>query len=484
MNLSTLVALLPHLSIAIAILAVTMMLTVKRNHVVAVVLTIVGLLAAAALAPLAAREGPHAVTALLVVDSYSEFFIGLVSLSGVALALLAYDYWKTRTANPEEYYILLLLATLGTTVLVSSTHFASAFLGLEILSVSLYGMIAYRRQEPLGVEAALKYLILAGASSAFLLFGMALIYSQVGSMQFSALSATEEATVSHMVEAGLALMLVGIGFKLALVPFHFWTPDVYQGASAPAAAFIATVSKGAVLAFLIRLFAATGFMSGSIRTVVTLLAITSMFAGNFLALRQHRVKRILAYSSIAHMGYLLVALLAEPPAAERTVAFYLVAYFVSMTAAFGALGAVSSNRKDADFLHDFRGLVWRRPGLAAVISGAVFSLAGIPLTAGFFAKFQILATGINADLRLLVLILVVNSAIGLYYYLRMIVAMYEPEPGPVRNSDPTGTSPNAVARLSLASGVALSALSFILVWLGVYPGPLLSLLQTIAIGAG
>jgi NADH-quinone oxidoreductase subunit N len=290
--------------------------------------------------------------------------------------------------------------------------------------VSLYAMVAYVRTSAQGVEAGVKYLVLAAASAAFLLFGIALIYADQGTMEFSRVSLPSSGA-SVLFLMGVAMLSVGIGFKLAVVPFHMWTPDVYEGAPAPITGFIATISKGAMFALLVRLFKQVGLASGgSVFIVFTIIAVASMLVGNLLALLQRNVKRLLAYSSIAHLGYLLVAFLASGALAVTAVAFYLVAYFVTTLGAFGIVGVLSSSDRDADKVEDYRGLFWRRPWLAMVFTATLLSLAGIPLTAGFIGKFYVLNAGVGSALWLLVITLVVSSVIGLYYYLRLIVTMY------------------------------------------------------------
>jgi NADH-quinone oxidoreductase subunit N len=268
------------------------------------------------------------------------------------------------------------------------------------------------------------------------------------------------------------MVVVGLGFKLGLVPFHLWTPDVYEGAPAPVTAFVATVSKGAVFALLLRLFQQVGGVeSGPLFVIFSLIALASMFAGNLLALRQTNVKRILAYSSIAHLGYLLVALVTGGGLGIQAATFYLVAYFITTLAAFGVVTILSGPEKDAGTLEEYRGLFWRRPWPAAILSAALFSLAGLPLTAGFLAKVGLLAAGVGSSLWLLVIGMVVSSALGLYYYLRIIVTMYQqPEAEPA----PAAPRPS----LPLASGLVLGLLMLLLVWLGVYPTPLLEMIQT------
>jgi NADH-quinone oxidoreductase subunit N len=278
-----------------------------------------------------------------------------------------------------------------------------------------------------------------------------------------------------MLLPGVALILTGIGFKLALVPFHMWTPDVYEGAPAPVTAFVATVSKGGMFALLLRYFHQSGAHTfAPIFLVFSIIAVASMFAGNLLALLQNNVKRILAYSSIAQMGYLLVAFQIGGPMGTSAAAFYLVAYFVMTLGAFGVVTVLSESQRDADLLDDYRGLFWRRPALALVFTAMLLSLAGIPLTAGFLGKFYIVAAGASAAAWALILILVSTSTIGLFYYLRVVVVLYRPAAGD-QTREP-------IPRQAPAATLVLAALTVILVWLGVYPTPLLRVIQA-AIGS-
>jgi NADH-quinone oxidoreductase subunit N len=342
------------------------------------------------------------------------------------------------------------------------------------LSVSWYAMVAYLNDRNVALEAGIKYLILASASAAFLLFGMALIYADVGTMEFSHL---RQLSVSGsgfaLLLSGIVLTVTGIGFKLGVVPFHLWTPDVYQGAPAPVAAFVATTSKSAMVALLLRYF----YVSGALRyravfLVLAVIAIASMFAGNLLALLQKNVKRILAYSSIAHFGYILVAFLAGGAMAIQAVSFYLVAYTVTLLAAFGIVTVVSGPAGDADDLEDYRGLFWKRPVIAGVFTAALLSLAGIPATMGFLGKFYVLAAGANAVAWPLILTLVVTSVAGLFYYLRIVVALYSAP------SEQAVSIPGA----SLGTACVLVVLAILLIWFGVYPNPLLNLIRTTVAG--
>lgn len=476
-----LIALLPLLILGGASVVVMVAIGIRRNHLLTLWLTLIGLALSFASLFVVAPYAPEQVTALLVVDRYALFFMGLVIAATFAVVLLCYSYFTRHDTQPEELYVLLLVAALGSAVLVASSNFISFFLGLEILSVSLYALNAYHqtRREPL--EAGIKYLILAASSAAFLLFGMALIYSQLGTMEFGEIGSRITAlggVGSPVLLAGTALIITGFGFKLALVPFHLWTPDIYEGAPAPVTAFVATVSKGAMFALLLRYFSgAASHHFGAVFAVFTIIAIASMIAGNFLAMMQDNVKRLLAYSSIAHMGYILVAFQAGGEAGTEAVTFYLTAYFITTLAAFGVITVLSTRQRDADALADYRGLFWRRPGLAAVFTAALLSLAGIPLTAGFVAKFYIVSAGASSAVWLLVFVLIVSSVFGLYYYLRVVVAMasgiHEETAVPVSSLVPT---------LSASGGIVLAALTILLVWIGVYPTVLLRIIHTTLAG--
>ncbi len=476
MAAADLISLLPFIWIAVFAVVTMLVSGFYRNHRLVCVLAAIGLFLAFITLPVVSSRGSRQITQLLMIDNYALLYMGLLFAASFAVALLSYGYLEKRDGRREEFYVLLLLATLGSAVLVASDHFASFFLGLEILSVSLYALIAYSRARRADIEAGVKYLILAAAAAAFLLFGMALIYAESGTMEFARMASIGAGgDVRHLLAlAGLGMIIVGVGFKLAVVPFHLWTPDVYEGAPAPVTAFVATVSKGSMFALVMRYFTLSNGRAGSALSLAwIIIAIASMFGGNLLALLQSNIKRLLAYSSIAHLGYLLVALLASGALAMTAVAFYLIAYFATTLTAFGIVTVLSGAERDADSLVDYQALFWRRPWLAAVFTAALLSLAGIPLTAGFVGKFYIVAAGLGSALWWLVIILAINSAIGLFYYLRVVVAMCMGLPQGEIVSVPT---------LSIAGGVVLAALTLLLVWLGVYPGPMIDIIQKAVAG--
>jgi NADH-quinone oxidoreductase subunit N len=318
---------------------------------------------------------------------------------------------------------------------------------------------------------------------------MALVYAQLGTMQFAKIGtmlAASDGALELYGLAGLALIVTGVGFKLALVPFHMWTPDVYEGAPAPITAFIATVSKGAMLVLLLRYFLMAGaHQSQSITFALSLVAVTTILVGNLLPLLQDNIKRILAYSSIAQLGYLLVGFLAFDQLAIEAVAYFLTAYFVTMLGAFGVVTVLSGGfndgsdgeshgvaERDSDRLADYTGLFWHRPWLAGVFTAMLLSLAGIPLTMGFIGKFYILTAGVEASLWIPVIALVVGSIIALFYYLRIIAVMYAS--GSEAVAEPIM---RPVASPSFGESVTLAALALLLIWLGIFPAQLIDVLE-------
>jgi NADH-quinone oxidoreductase subunit N len=471
------VALLPFLILTGTAVLVMMAVAVRRRHAVSAILSFLGLGAAFASLWPAAGVAPRQVTALLAIDPYALFFIGLLLAAAMGFVLLAYGYFEDYDGNRDELYILMLISTLGAAVLVASSHLVSLFLGLELLSVALYGMISYPHTRPLPLEAGLKYLVLAAASAAFLLFGMALIYYVTGAMEFAGIAAgiaRSGAGAGWLLWPGMALIITGFGFKLAVAPFHLWTPDVYEGAPAPVTAFVATVSKGAMFAVLLRYFYVSGAHGyGPVFVIFDIIAIASMFTGNILALLQNNVKRTLAYSSIAHLGYLLVAFQAAGSLGVQAVTFYLVAYFVTTLGAFGVVTVLSRSAGDTDSLEDYRGLFWRNPVIAGIFTAMLLSLAGIPVTAGFIGKFYVVAAGASKSLWALIVVLVVTSGIGVFYYLRIVAMLYE-----------SGAGSRGRQAVVPAGGLALVLLTVLLVWFGIVPGTLLDVIRRAVVGMG
>jgi len=481
MTSTDLLALSPLLALAATAVAVMLAIAFRRSHPLAAATAAIGLCAAFGALFLAAPLGPRDATSLLRIDPSGLFFTGLIILACLVVVVLCHGYYRRREgAWPEELYILVPLAALGAAVLACASHFASLFLGLELLSVALYGLVAYERGAGVSIEAGLKYLVLAGVSAAFLLLGMALVYFELGTLDLRRFPAAMAAPglAPAIPAAGVALIAVGVGFKLALVPFHLWTPDVYEGAPAPATAFVATVSKGAMFAFLLRSFASSGLgVEPSALMVLATVAAASMIAGNLLALFQANVKRILAYSSIAHLGYLLVPLEAGGALARPAAAFYLVIYGVTMLGAFGVVTALSTPGADAGDLEAYRGLFWRRPLVAGVFTVMLLSLAGIPPTGGFVGKFYLVAAGVSGSRWVLVLALVLTSVVGLFYYLRILIALFSR--GEARPPCP----PERPSRTPASLSWTLAGLTAAVLAIGCFPAPLLRFVQSL-LGGG
>lgn len=468
-------SLLPLIILAGAMPLLMIILCFVRSHVLTFYVTLLAIAASLAVLATTAPLGARKVGILFIFDGLTLFYSGLLLAGSIAVVVLSHEYLIGRSGDKEEYYVLLLGAIVGALVLVASCHFASFFLGLELLSISLYPLIAYLRTAPYDAEAGIKYLVISGAASAFLLFGMALVYGSTGTMEFSLIGKRLAgfAAGGPMALAGMVFLVVGIGFKIGLVPFHMWTPDVYEGSPAPVAAFIATISKGSMIGLVLRYF--SGFSLSDyprLFVIFAIMAIASMFTGNLLALFQTSIKRLLAYSSIAHFGYLLVALLSAGPLKVPAATYYLVAYVATTLGAFGVVTLFSGKEHDADGIDAYEGMGRRRPWLGGTLAFMLLSLAGMPLTAGFIAKFYVVAAGIGSALWALVAVLIVNSAIGLFYYLRVITALYRTPASEV----PQGPSCGITARVVMV--VLLAAV----LWWGIYPSPLITLIQTITIG--
>lgn len=479
-----LIALLPLLVTCATVVVVMLAIAWKRSHSMTFVLSVIGL--NAALLSLLPTLGvtPLQVTPLMQIDTFACYYMALVLIATLACVTLTHAYLgeakvndgqtKGYPRNREEMYLLLLLSAAGGLVLVSTEHLAGLFIGLELLSVPTYGMIAYAYFNKRSLEAGIKYMVLSAAGSAFLLFGMALLYADAGSLSFAQIGASlAGASGSQLVQIGIGMMLIGLAFKLSMVPFHLWTPDVYEGAPAPVAAFLATASKVAVFAVLLRLYQLSPATAGGwLNDLLTVIAIASILFGNLLALVQNNLKRLLGYSSIAHFGYLLVALVASKGLAVEAIGVYMATYVLTSLGAFGVITLMSTpyNGRDADALYEYRGLFWRRPYLTAVLTVMMLSLAGIPLTAGFIGKFYVIAAGVQAQLWWLIGALILGSAIAVFYYLRVMVTLFLNEPNLQRHDAPFNWGQRA-------GGIMLMLVAALAFVLGVYPQPLLDLVQ-------
>src|SRR6202521_1622318 len=373
---------------------------------------------------------------LIEFDTYSLFFHWLVGLVAFLVILASDSYLERENLESAEFFALVLFATAGMGVLASAQELLTAFIGLEMSSISSYVLAGYRRDSLKSSESAMKYFLLGSFATAFFLYGIALVYGVTGTTILPNMTAVDPS--STLLKLGLALILIGLGFKVALAPFQVWTPDVYEGAPTPVTALFSAGPKAAAFALLLRIFATVPAATHFWFWAFWVLAVLTMFAGNLGALVQTNVKRLLAYSSIAHAGYILVAFAAvtsmaqggsaEAAPAYAAVLFYLLGYALVKIGAFTIVSQLGGTGEKNLSLDDYAGLSQRQPVVAAVLSLYLLSLLGLPVTAGFFGKFYVFKAAVNSHLIWLALLMAINSVIGAYYYLRVIVVMYMREP--------------------------------------------------------
>jgi NADH-quinone oxidoreductase subunit N len=406
---------------------------------------------------------------MLVVDNFSIFFQWLfLVITGIS-ALVSMRFNERESINRGEYYALLLFACSGMCLMAASGDLIVTFLGIEILSIATYVLAGFKRNDLKSNESALKYFLLGSFATAFLLYGIALIYGATGTTNYAAIRelASLQGESQATAVIGMGLLLVGFGFKVALAPFHAWTPDVYEGAPTPVTAFMAAGPKAAGFAALLRvLVQALPFLDGDWTLVLWFSAVLTMTIGNVVAVLQTNIKRMLAYSAIAHAGYILVGVVTNTSAGIGAVLFYLVVYSVMN---LGALSVVLSFSRKGDSkvnLEDYAGLAHTAPFSAAALSIFLLSLAGIPLTGGFIGKFYLFSAAIQQGYVGLAIIGVLNSVISVFYYFRIMIFMYMKEPAASQPA-PEPISLPVLAIIGMGAAVVL--------WLGVYPAQILEL---------
>ncbi len=375
-------------------------------------------------------KGSLTFTQTFITDKLSVLTTLIYLLIAALTFLFSPGYLHHEGRNLGEYYALVLFAVVGLIFMTSAQHLILFFVGLEVLSIALYALAGFVRQRDLCNEAALKYLFLGGFSSSILLLGLAFIYSVTDTLYLRGVASYVVAHgASSTLILGMSLVMVGFFFKISAAPFHAWAPDVYGGAPAPVAGFMATAAKVAVFAVLLRFLDSAVFpLRSHWMAMVTVVSVLSMVIGNFAALRQENIKRMLAYSSIAHAGYALVGVAAASRQGGAAVVFYMLAYSLMNLGAFGVVALVGRQGEGYVNISDYAGLAAKRPVLAAAMAICLFSLAGIPGTAGFMGKFYVFASGVKANQIPLVVIAVINSAVAAYYYLRVVYMMYMEEP--------------------------------------------------------
>jgi NADH-quinone oxidoreductase subunit N len=364
-----------------------------------------------------------------VLDRFSGLVSGLIALSALLSCALSIQYLDELRINHGEYYALVLFAVAGMLLMVCAVDMLPVFLGLELMSIPIYVLAGFDRRKLRSNESALKYFLIGSFASAILLYGIALLYGVAGSTSFAAIRAAFDLG-NPLAVAGLGLLVVGFGFKISSVPFHQWTPDVYEGAPSSVTAFMSVTVKLAAFAALLRVLAlAFPPLGESLGNVLWVLAALTMVVGNVMAVIQDNIKRLLAYSSIAHAGYLLIGFVPGTQEGYASVVFYLICYVFMNLGAFGVVVVLASRGRDCERMESFAGLARTRPMLAALMTLFMISLAGIPGTAGFMAKWQIFAAAVSAGEVPLAILGVLTSVVSVYYYLRVPVLMYMREPG-------------------------------------------------------
>lgn len=408
----------------------------------------------------------------VILDEFGFFFHLLILGIGIVAVLLSPSYLRATGGERGEYYALTLFSIVGMLGLVSCLELISLFVALEIMSVALYGLAGLHRDRLESQEAAMKYFITGAFSSAFFLYGVALLYGISGSTSLGRIhAALGPSQGGAMALLGVGMLLVGFGFKVASVPFHMWTPDVYEGAPTTVTALMSAGVKAAAFGALLRVFGgALPSLAAAWQPAVAVLALLTMVVGNLGALAQSNLKRMLAYSSVAHAGYLLTALVAAREAAVQSILFYLVAYAAVNLGGFGALAALARNGREPLSLTDVAGLGERRPVLAAALTVFLISLTGVPVSGGFVGKFYLFSAAVGAGYVVLAVVGVLMSVVSAYYYLRVVVAMYMREP----------VGEDSWAPIGSASALALGVCAAVTLGLGVYPGPVLGLARAAA----
>lgn len=431
--------------------------------------SLAALLAAGAGALAAHGDPGFAFKNMIVVDGFATFFRLLVIAVGVLTIVLSLEYLDREKHQQGEYYALLLFSIAGQGVMACANELIMVFIGIEISSIASYILAGYMRDDKRNNESAIKYFLLGSFATAFLLYGIAWIYGLTGSTNLTQihtiLANPSFSSSASLVGLAAALMVVGFAFKVSAAPFQVWAPDVYQGAPAPVAAFMTAGPKAAAFAVFLRVFS-VAFDSVADRWVpiVALVALATMIVGNFAALRQSNIKRLFAYSSIAHAGYVLAAIAAHSEIGTQAVMFYLFSYVFTNVGAFAVVTHFARQGERFVEIDDLSGLAQRQPAMAAVMTIFLLSLIGVPLTAGFFGKFYIFKAALGADLVWLTILGLLNSAVAAYYYLRLLVVMYMREPG---------SATDELSPLSGALGVATWAVAAATLVLGIFPGLLL-----------
>ncbi|QCI18724.1 NADH-quinone oxidoreductase subunit N [Buchnera aphidicola] len=478
-NLKELTALFPLLILIASVVIVMLYIAYKRNHFIIFLLSIFGLIITLFSLCFLFSNVPIDVTSLFHITKYSILYISIILISSIATCIFSYRWLLNYPFNKEEFYLLLLLSTLGSICLTISSHMSSMFISIELMSLPIFGLIGYSNYVKYSLEASFKYLILSSISSAFLLLGIAWIYAISGNLSISYINHVLLFASSNeklVLLFGILMVLVSFLFKLSLVPFHLWTSDIYQGTPSSILSFFSVSGKVALFSVLLNIFSYKSIINNEILYfIISLVSIFSILFGNLMAIFQSNIKRFFGYSSISHLGYLLIILLVLKNSyvfSLETTFIYLFNYLFINIAYFGVIHFFSNSSNDIDTISSYKGLFWSQPLLSSIFTIVLLSLAGIPMTLGFIGKFYILSIIIKHHLWLIGFIFIFGTILGIYGYFRLIINLY------LKSSDKLLNS-------QIISNICISNLSKILILfsgiilliLGLYPNPLIYLIK-------
>ncbi|UAJ65517.1 NADH-quinone oxidoreductase subunit N [Candidatus Schneideria nysicola] len=479
-----LIAFLPLLIIGLTIVLLLLHIAWKRYTSCVVITSISGLSIALLLAWFVLYHVKKIIdiTPLIRIDNISILYTLFIITVAITSCIQAYTWIKhSGIRQSEEFYLLILIATLGGVFLVNANHLVSLFIGIELLSLPLFGLIGYHPQKDRSLEASIKYTLLSVVSSSFMLFGIALIYLDTGHLSFSGISREVIVLHSPLLLIGVGLMMVCVGFKLSWVPFHFWTPDVYQCTSTPALTFLSIASKIAIFIGLFRFFLYSSLYEiEMLRLLLSIITFISIIIGNIMAFKQTNIKRLLGYSSIAHFGYLLIGLIAAmkipklDTLAFEAISIYVISYIFSNVGIFSILILLLElPMKEKDRIDTYKGLFWKYPRVTILLTVMLLSLSGIPMTLGFIGKVYTIIIGIHAGLWWLVGSLIVGSLISLLYYLRLIIILY------LRDNTQLGKNNIITLPSYTINGFTVILCAFFIIIFGCYPQSLIDFIHGI-----
>lgn len=480
-NFIQLLGLLPLAIVGITVVLLLVAISLKRNHLFSCLLTVSGLLISLLSLFLINTKNPHTVAFLMQIDRHAVFYVALMLLSSIVTCIFSYSWLEQNAVQKDEFYLLILIATLGGIVTAYVNHLTALFIGVELVSLPLFGLIGFNFQKNSSLEASIKYTILSATSSSFLLFGIALLYAKIGDLSFTVLNAAFINDIGYhqpLIIVGLTFVILSMLFKLSLMPLHFWTPDVYQGSPIPTVLFLSTFSKLAAFTALLRLSLYIPFLSNqTTQGIFTAISVISIIFGSLMALHQSDIKRLLGYLSIVQSGYLLTCIttIQISSISLEVIAIYLISYLLATFGIFSMLSTYCTKLDNSDYTFASSHMQKTSKMLTVKMTIFVLSIIGIPTTLGFVSKLYLLSMTINCRFWILVIAIVTGSLISLFYYLRLMNGVYVKKIFSEENFD-TGMIYHRTSKVETA--VSFLSVTFILL-LGIFPQIIIRLLKFI-----